>query len=576
MKTFLFDSFMNFAALVRENNMLRFSDDTQELDVIFSSLSLSGYAVTLEGAATIVLLFLGTYVLLEYNIQLLHQEKFRLATGMVCQIHMPLVLLRNRLEEIMESGVSGEPRRMLEPALKHIEHAIVSSRNIMQLDRGNWKAVAGTETDQVDIHTYVRTVVARCQPYAGSHHVRMEVSRSEDYAGCRINEGFMTAALQYLLNRMVDITAPGGCIHITVSQSPGFWKLQAANCKRTDRKPLMPALPMPVPGGFRIVGKMIRLHGGKVVACRRGKSVMCQVVVPVDCHCRKEMRISPNIFSRKRTGHTSGEITGSGKKENSSITGNLPNVLLVMADNMFGSYLQAALSAEFNISLREKLNMPELVSAEEKPDAILIDENVNGTCGDRLCLRIKADKKTEGIPVILLVECDDSRSYLAYAESGADRLEPRTISICRLRTNICMLINSYAAMCKRANRILADTVHVLPQTIENEKDNLLFITKVRKLIEENLATQGYTIDDLCAGMGMSRTSFYYKMKELTGKYPMEYVLTFKMERAKNLLASGRYNVTEVAEMLGYCDAKYFGRKFKAFYHICPTKIIKEG
>ena len=131
-------------------------------------------------------------------------------------------------------------------------------------------------------------------------------------------------------------------------------------------------------------------------------------------------------------------------------------------------------------------------------------------------------------------------------------------------------------MCKRANRILADTVHVLPQTIENEKDNLLFITKVRKLIEENLATQGYTIDDLCAGMGMSRTSFYYKMKELTGKYPMEYVLTFKMERAKNLLASGRYNVTEVAEMLGYCDAKYFGRKFKAFYHICPTKIIKEG
>lgn len=576
MGTSLFDSFMSFAALVRENNMLRFSDNTQELDVIFSSLSLSGYTVTLEGAVTIFFLFLGAYVLLEHNIRLLHQEKFRFVASMVCQIHMPLVLLRNRLEEIMESDVSGEPRRILEPALDHIVHAIVSSQNIMQLDRVNWKVVSETETDQVDIHSYVQTVVSRCQSYAGLHHVRMEVSRSEDYAGCRINEGFMTAVLQYLLSRMIDITASGGCVYITVSQSSGFWKLQAVNNKGTDKKSLMPTLPMPVPRGFRIVGKMIRLHGGKAVACRRGRSVMCQVVVPVDYHWWKEIRVSPNMFSRERIGRTGEEITGFGKKENSSIAGGLPNVLLVMADNMFGSYLQAALSAEFNISLRENINMSELVSTEKKTDAILIDENVNGICGNELCSCIKADKKTEGIPVILLMEYDDSRSYLAYAESGADRLEPRTISICRLKTDICMLINSYATMCKRANQILADTVHMLPQTTGNEEDNLLFIVKVRKLIEENLATQGYTIDDLCTGAGMSRTRFYNKMKELTGKYPTEYVLTFKMERAKKLLVSGRYNVTEVAEMLGYCDAKYFGRKFKAFYHICPTRIIKEG
>mgnify|MGYP003030607033 CR=1 FL=1 len=362
MRTFLFDSFMSFVALVQKNNMPRFSDNTQELDVIFSSLSLSGYAVTLEGATVIFFLFLGAYVLLEHSIRLLPQEKFKFATSMVYQIHMPLVMLRNRLEEIMESGMSGENRQMLEPVLKHIEHTIVSSRNIMQLDRVNRKVVSETETDQVDIHSYVRMVAARCQPYASSNHVRIEVSHSEDHAGCRINEGFMTAALQHLLSRMIDITAPGGCIYITVSQGPGCWKLQAANYKRMGKNSLMPTLPMPVPKGFRIVGKMIRLHGGKVVACRRGKLVMCQVVVPTECHCRKETWISPDTFFRKQTGRTSGEITGTGKKENTSIVGNLPNILLVMADNMFGSYLQAALSAEFNISIRENLDMPELVS----------------------------------------------------------------------------------------------------------------------------------------------------------------------------------------------------------------------
>ncbi len=124
--------------------------------------------------------------------------------------------------------------------------------------------------------------------------------------------------------------------------------------------------------------------------------------------------------------------------------------------------------------------------------------------------------------------------------------------------------------------MLADTIHMLPQAVGKEDDNFLFISKVRKLIEENMAMQGYTIDSLCAGIGMSRTRFYNKMKELTGKYPREYVSTFKMERAKELLASGCYSVTEVADMLGYCDAKYFGKKFKGFYNVCPTKFIKEG
>lgn len=573
MVTFYFDSFMSLTALLPISKVLESTDGAQNPDVIFSSLSLSGYVIPLEGTVVSILLFLGVYAILEHNIRLLPQEKCRLATAMVHRVHTPLVLLRNRLEEIVEGGVSGETCQMLEPVLEYAEHIIICHRNIMQLDKVNWKTVSEGRTTEVEIHNYVQMVAVLCQPYAGSHHVRMEISHGEGYAGCRINEGFMTAAIQHLLGRMVDITAPGGCIYITVSHNMGFWKLQATNSKRTKRKTFMPKLLMPVPGGFRTVRKIIRLHGGRMAVYRHGKSAIYQIVMPVDCQCRKKMEMSPDILIRKRIRHKNGEVTDSGKKEGASTAGSLPRVLLVMADNMFGNYLQTALSGEFDISLQETLDIRAL--AEEKPDAIIIDENMNGTCGDELCSRIKAEKMTAVIPVILLVEYGDSKSYLSHIKSGADRLELRTISICRLRTDIHMLISSCTILCKQANRMLADTVHMLPQAVEKEDDSFSFISKVRKLIEENLATQGYTIDNLCSGMGMSRTGFYNRMKELTGKYPMEYVLTFKMERAKVLLASGRYSVTEVAEMLGYCDAKYFGRKFKAFYHVCPTKFIKE-
>lgn len=42
-----------------------------------------------------------------------------------------------------------------------------------------------------------------------------------------------------------------------------------------------------------------------------------------------------------------------------------------------------------------------------------------------------------------------------------------------------------------------------------------------------------------------------------------------------LLKSGRHSIAEIADMLGYCDAKYFGRKFKDYYHICPTGYLKK-
>ena len=82
------------------------------------------------------------------------------------------------------------------------------------------------------------------------------------------------------------------------------------------------------------------------------------------------------------------------------------------------------------------------------------------------------------------------------------------------------------------------------------------------------------IDKLSIDIGMSRTAFYSRIREITGNPPENYIYSFKMDRALKLLASQQYTVSEIAGMLGYCDAKYFGKKFKDFYHVCPTDYIK--
>lgn len=246
-----------------------------------------------------------------------------------------------------------------------------------------------------------------------------------------------------------------------------------------------------------------------------------------------------------------------------------------MSDNLLSDYLKQSLSSYFQISV---INHPDRVietSIRHTPDVIVIDEIVNGIEGDELCSRIKSDKAIENIPLVLLVSSSDNESYLSHVECGADRLEMRTENICRLRANIRMLIESTTFLRKRMKQFMSDAVSAIePVDIKQEDADLVFINKVNQYLEKNLSKDGYTVELLSSDMGMSRTTFYTRIKDITGKPPTEYMYSFKMEMALKLLASHKFKITEIADMLGYCDAKYFGKKFKDFYHICPTKYMK--
>ena len=74
----------------------------------------------------------------------------------------------------------------------------------------------------------------------------------------------------------------------------------------------------------------------------------------------------------------------------------------------------------------------------------------------------------------------------------------------------------------------------LPSPTAKSEEDTLFINKVNKLLEKNLSTESYTVDMLSADMGMCRTKFYTKIKEITDKTPTEYMHYFKMNKAKIL------------------------------------------
>lgn len=574
---------LNFRALLSIDSGANLVNSKQAIGVILPDLSLLGYAVPVESFGIGLFIVLFAYLAVEYNVQLLSHEKLKIAMNMLHTTYTPLILLRNQLEELKTGNLPESLSQQVEEALRYTEYIIYCNQNIVTLNKVNKKILPKTSTANLELSSYITSIVNQCRPYADSRRIQLTVSECSDCVSCRINENIMTAALQHLISKLILASDLGCCISINITHTIDSWQLQITNCEIADKRvgKMFPFIPVIFPiygySDLWTVRKIIRLHGGKINGYRHGKSFAFQIVIPTDCHCRNQ--------ECSAIKHSSTNTKNKAKKSSESDKDDTPNaktkdtshILLVMADGAFRNYLRKALSRYFQISVLKDPDLLKDTVVRQNPDAIIIDDNVNGTNGDALCFQIKTDKMIGYIPVVLLIRAFDNESYLSHLGSGADRLELRTESICRLRANIRMLVENRMVLRERVKLFLSDAVFPMVPTkeeMETENTDQIFMDKVNKILEKNLSTDKYTIDKLSIDIGMSRTAFYSRIREITGNPPENYIYSFKMDRALKLLASQQYTVSEIAGMLGYCDAKYFGKKFKDFYHVCPTDYIK--
>ncbi len=117
-----------------------------------------------------------------------------------------------------------------------------------------------------------------------------------------------------------------------------------------------------------------------------------------------------------------------------------------------------------------------------------------------------------------------------------------------------------------------DFIHNVAPLIREDKDDLL--ERVRKYIDEHISDEDLTIPSIAAEMGMSRTSFFSRFKELAGISPQDYLIHYRIAYGKQMLAAGGMSVAEVAYKCGFADPKYFSRVFKKIEGVSPSVVGK--
>ena len=102
----------------------------------------------------------------------------------------------------------------------------------------------------------------------------------------------------------------------------------------------------------------------------------------------------------------------------------------------------------------------------------------------------------------------------------------------------------------------------------------LFIARFREVVEAHLTDSEMGVEDLAAGMNLSRVQLYRKVKAITGSSPVELLRTARLRRAYQLLVTTDKSVSEVAYEVGFTAPSYFTKCFKEEYGQLPGDIRK--
>ena len=84
----------------------------------------------------------------------------------------------------------------------------------------------------------------------------------------------------------------------------------------------------------------------------------------------------------------------------------------------------------------------------------------------------------------------------------------------------------------------------------------------------------FSIDQLGLEVGLSRRNLFRKLKALTDMSPSQFIRTFRLKRAAQLLSQKAGSVSEIAYQTGFDNLSYFTKCFKETYQKLPSEYMQ--
>ncbi|WP_207428813.1 response regulator [Pedobacter sp. SYSU D00535] len=211
------------------------------------------------------------------------------------------------------------------------------------------------------------------------------------------------------------------------------------------------------------------------------------------------------------------------------------------------------------------------MAEEEHPDLIVSDLMMPVMDGIDFCKAIKSDIGTNHIPFIILTAKDAVTSRLEGTQSGADIYLSKPASAELLQATIeNVFLQRQKIRDYFSKKHYSDALKLVQSSKEQE-----FISNIIRVIEENLMNEAFEVDLMCKELNLGRTTLYQKIKSLTGQSIVEFVRSYRLKKAKELLTHQGLSLSEVIFRVGIQTPSYFTKAFKKEFGQTPSQFMDE-
>lgn len=574
-------------AVSREENNVIFEERAIKV-IIARPFWASWYAIVFY----VFLGILGVYFIIRMinlrKLKNISDEKTQFFINTAHDIRTPLTLIKAPLEELLEEeSLSEIGTTRTRTALRNVDSLLRLATNLINFERTDVYS-SGLCISEYELNTYMKEVCDSFSNYAAIKHIDFKYETTFNYQNAWFDKEKMDSILKNIISNSLKYTPENGKVSVSVSDANDSWKVVISDTgigiPITEQNKLFKlhfrasnAINSKVTGsgiGLMLVGKLVRLHGGKInVESVEHHGTTVKLVFPKNNELPQESGSKPSSEPETKAPELTAPCTFA-NTANAKGNGDLKRILIVEDNDELRSYLVSLLSPMYSVQACANGKEALIIVKEFWPELIVSDIMMPEMRGDELCIALKNDLDTSHIPILLLTALGGEKNILNGLSIGADEYIIKPFSVKLLRASIMNLLSNRALLCKKHANLEIEPNLVL-STKEVSTLDWKFLSEVKKNIELNLENHAFTVDVLCDLHNMSRTSFYNKLKVLTGKYPIELIRTIRLKRAAQLLKEGGHTINEISDMSGFSDSKYFRKVFKKHYKMSPTKYADE-
>lgn len=482
------------------------------------------------------------------------KEKQRIFENIVHDIRTPITLIRGQLDLILGESRDNEPR--ISQINEQAEELIALVNELL-------------DASQLDQKMYTPThKIGEVQPVFEKHALRLKNAVREKNITVEVQADLSPRLIRYpadvldkvlanLLSNAIKFTPHNGTIRLRAEELDSALCFHVFNSgSRIGREHVtriferfyrLPEEQIAGSGiGLSIAKELLDLVGGTIECRDLASGVEFTFFLPVK-------PILPDAAETSSSDHKP--------------------VLLVVDDNadirnLVGSFLSSHFRLLFAVDGKQGLE----IAQSQFPDLILTDLIMPGTDGAGFIANLKASEETAHIPVVVCSAKNNEDTKLRALNLGAVSYITKPF---RPKEVLATLLSIYQQeqVVKDKYHELEDDSRICEERLRSQHE---FVNRAVEAVLKHIDDPAFDVHVLAEKLYLSRSQLHRKLIQLTGLSSSQFIKMVRLEKAKDYLLSGQYNITETAYKCGFGSQSNFSKSFQEYTGCTASEYAKQA